>query len=116
MHHNQGQCRQKFYQVISVGHRVHTVQCGTLKSQQRRRVPPVQGIGGACQRTGPQRTVVHPVVDILQPLAVPLEHFKVSPIVMGQGGGLGLLQVSKARHVGFHIGFHGIQNHGHQFL
>ncbi len=116
MHHDHGQCGKKFDEIIPVRHGIHAVQSRSLKAQQSRREASVQGIGGARQSPRSQRAVIHSVMDVLQPLPVPFEHLKIGPVVMGQGGGLRLLQMGEPGHICLHIGFHGVQNHRHQFL
>ena len=116
MHHYDGHGRQILDQIVPVGHRVHTVRHRPVEVQQFRSVFPVQRICGPGQRAGPQRTVIHPLIDIMQAQAVSLEHFKISSHMMGQRDRLRFLQVGKSRHDRFFIFFHDPQQYLQQIL
>ena len=66
---------------------------------------PVHGVGGARQGAGAQGHSSIRSLAVLQPGHVPAEHDGVGHHVVGEGGGLGPLQVGVAGHDSFQIFF-----------
>ena len=114
MHHDSGEGGKKLYQIIPVRHCIHTVHRRPVKPKQACRVLPVQRKSGSCQSPRPQRTVIHPSIDIPKPESVPPEHLKIGAVMMGQRHRLGLLQVRESGHVSLQILLHGPQDDGEQ--
>ena len=104
MHHEDGQGGQQLDGVITVGDRVHGVVGGLFEAQGLGRGEPVHGIGGGGQSAGPQGALVQPLQTVLQPGHIPLEHVGVGHHVVGEGGGLGPLQVGVTGHHRIQVG------------
>ena len=120
MHHDDGERREELEQVIPVRDGVHAVPRGSGKPEQRGRQRPVQGIGRPRQRAGAEGAVIHPAVNIRQPLPVSAQHLEIRAEVMGQGDRLRLLQVGEPGHEGLRVcGHHvveGLQQALYQFV
>ena len=100
MHHQNGQIAQQLQGVVPVADAVHGVAAGAVKAQGRRRLKAVDGVGGPRQGPGAQGALVQPLAAVLQPGYVPGELGGIGQQVLGEGHGLGPLQVGIARHDG----------------
>ncbi len=116
VHHDRGQCGQKFDHIIPVRHGIHTVQCRSVKSKQLCSVFPVQRISRPRQRARPQRTVIHPVIYIVKALSVAPEHLEICSHVMRQRDRLRFLQMRKAGHIRLCMLLHDRQDRAEQSL
>ena len=104
MHHEDGAGGQELDGEVPVGYRVHGVVGGFGKAQGGGGLEPIHRVGGGGQGARPQGALVHPLQAVLQPGHVPAEHVGVGHHVVGEGGGLGPLQVGVAGHDGVQVG------------
>ena len=111
MHHEDGAGGQELDGEVSVGHRVHRVVGGFGKAQGGGGLEPIHRIGGGGQGARPQGALVHPLQTVLQPGHVPAEHIGVGHHVVGEGGGLGPLEVGVAGHDGVQVGLRLLHQH-----
>ena len=111
MHHQNGAGGQKLDGEVPVRDRVHGVVGGFAEAQGLRGGEPVHRVGGGGQGASPQGTLVHPLQAVLQPGHVPADHVGVSHHVVGEGGGLGPLEVGVARHDGVQVGLGLLHQH-----
>ncbi len=69
----------------------------------------VDGIGGSSQGGGPQGHDVEAAAAVRQALTISFEHLEPGQHVVAEADGLGYLEVSEARHDGFHLALGQIQ-------
>ena len=100
MHHEDGQVGEQLNGIVTVGDGIHGVVGGLFEAQLLGGLEAVDGVGGGGQSAGAQGTLVQTLQAVLQPGHVPLEHVGVGHHVVGEGGGLGSLQVGVAGHHG----------------
>ncbi len=98
------QVGQKFQGKVPVRHAVQRVVHGLFEAQQLGGAEPVHGVGGGRQGAGAQGALIHPLHAVLQASDVPAEHIGVGHHRVGEGDGLGPLQVGIAGHDGVQVG------------
>ena len=116
MHHQNGQGRSQFQDIVPVGDAVDGVFRGLVKAQGLGRHKPVDGIGGAAHGAGAQGALIQPGLAVGKTAQVPGQHFGVSHGVMGKGGGLGPLQMGIAGHDGFQMELGLVADGGNQLF
>ena len=114
VHHNGGQSRQQLYAEIPVGYCVNAVAARAVKPQKLGGHLPAGGIGRACQRTGAQRGLVHPLCRVLQTGHIPAEHHGIGQQMMGEQNRLRPLEVGITGNNGVAVGLRLICDYTHQ--
>ena len=100
MHHQQRTGGEKLHAEVTVGHAVQTVQRHLREAQLLRLVYPVNGEGGARQRTAPDGGHVHALGRVVQTADIPLKHHGVGHEMVAEGDRLRPLQVGVTGHDG----------------
>ena len=103
MHHQNGKVAEKLQGVIPVGNPVQGVFHGSGKAQGLGGLVPVDGIGGARQSAGAQRTFVQPLKAVFQPGHIPFQHGPIGQKMLSKGDGLCSLQMGVAGHDGVFV-------------
>ena len=116
MHHYRRESREKLYQVVSVGHGIHAVECRSVEFKKCRSVVSVERICCSSQRARSQRTIIHPVIYVAKPSSVATKHLKVSSHMMCKSHGLSFLKMCKSRHICSDILFHYAVDDLHQIF
>ncbi len=109
MHHNERKIREKFDEIIAIRDGIHAVAGWAVKTQKLCSVFAVERIRGACKSTGSERAFVEPLPAVSDAAAVPAEHFKIGPHIVGKRRGLCFLKVRKPRHIGLRVVLHNIK-------
>ena len=103
MHGNRAEVKEILQQIVPIRHGIHGVLRGLPEAELLRGIVPVQRIGGSRKGTGSQRALIEAVPGVLQTGQIPAEHLAICAHMMRQCGGLGLLEMGEARHIGFPV-------------
>ena len=103
VHHEDGAGGEELDGKVPVGDPVQGVVHGFGEAQELRRAEPVHRVGGGGQGPGAQGGFVQPGPAVLKPGDVPAEHIGVGHHGVGEGDGLGPLEVGVPRHDGVQI-------------
>ena len=104
VHHHQTGGGHEFHREIPVGHGIEAVGVNGVEPEGGGGMAAVDRHRRASQGGRPERRDVHATAHIGEALAIPLGHLDIGEQVVGQGQGLGPLQMGVAGHQGVGVG------------